>query len=96
MGDVHFIQYLRPHGERTLISIDRPHDIYAKAEEIRGAGYVFECEHLTTGHVSFTIIKADGTSEQDEAIKICMNGPDVPETVDNLINDFHAHLRRTR
>lgn len=79
-----FTQYLRPNGKMVDVFIDRPRDIELKAQEIIAKGFRFECEELTTGHVSLTI----SDDEKDHAIKICMNGPLVPETVDKLIKEF--------
>ena len=55
MGSIPFTQYKLPHGARIEVSINRPEAIAEKAKRIIEAGYRFECEILTTGHVSFTI-----------------------------------------
>lgn len=81
-----FTQYLRPNGRRVEVDIDRPEEIERKAQQIIAAGYVFECEHLSTGHASLTI--ADPEKEEDVAIEVVMNGPDVPAAVDRLVSKF--------
>ena len=88
MPDIPFILYLRPDGRKRAVTIDRPAPIWEKAKAIIEAGYVFECEELTTGHVSFTI--AD--DEKDHAIQLAENGPLVPATVDTLVEEGYAKL----
>lgn len=90
MPDISFTQYLRPDGRPVPVSIDRPADIADKAERICSRGFRFECEHLTTGHVSLTIAGPD----DDEDIEVVANGPDVPEAVDRLVKRFAAKLER--
>lgn len=84
--NIPFTQFLRPHGRRNTIMITFDRVTEAKASLILAAGYQFQCEELTTGHASFTIF--DPTIQEDVAIKICPNGPDVPATVTALIMDF--------
>ena len=80
-----FTQYLRPDGRTKLDEIERPPDIEEKARAIRQLGYVFEMELLMTGVVSFTCCKRD---DQEDCIahELCPNGPEVPGTVDKLVN----------
>jgi hypothetical protein len=81
-----FTQYLRPNGRRADVSITRSPEVEAKAQAIIAAGYWFECEELTTGHVSFTVTDRTG----DVMHEIVMNGPAVPEAVDRLVNRFYG------
>lgn len=76
-----FTQYLRPDGRRTAVEIDRPDDIEQRARRFIEAGGRFECEHLTTGHVSLTAVWKD----EDAAIEVVANGPEVPAAVDRLV-----------
>lgn len=85
MATIPFIQYLRPDGRPTPVAIDRPEHIAKAADNIRAHGFRFECEMLATGYVSFTI----SDEFDDYAIKVCMNGPTVPGTVDSLISSFN-------
>lgn len=91
-----FTQYLRPHGKKTLITIDRPQSVYDKAMKIIEAGYVFEAEVLTTGMVSLTI----GGKHTDVCMELVMNNEAVPAAVDKMINGFNftlaANLDRLR
>lgn len=80
-----FTQFLRPDGERRSISIERSQTIEAKARQIRSAGYFFEAEALHDGTISLTITDPD---EGDVAIELCPNGPEVPEAVDRLVENF--------
>lgn len=84
--DIPFTQYLRPSGRMTEATIARPKDIYDKAMDIIKAGYRFEAEVLTTGHVSMTIANDDG----DQDIEVVDNGPGVPQAVDRMIARFHG------
>jgi len=86
-----FTQYLRPDGRRRSVEIERPEDIERKALQIIQAGYVFECEHLTTGHASFTI--ADPVKGEDVAIEVVPSGPAVPDAVDRLVTAFDPERR---
>jgi hypothetical protein len=91
MKDVPFTQYLRPDGRRAAVTIDRPDYIADKAFAIIAKGFRFECEQLRTGHVSFTVADDDG----DIGIEICMNGVNVPEAVDKLIERVYDELCET-
>ena len=83
---IHFTQYLRPDGRPKSVHINRPQEIETKAKQIFKAGFSFECEHLSTGDVSLTIVNK--AKEEDVAIEIVPNGPDVPKAVDKLIMEF--------
>lgn len=88
MADIPFTQYLRPDGQAVPVSIDRPAEIVTTAERIRERGFRFECEHLTTGHVSLTIAGPD----DDEDIEVVTNGPDVPVAIDRMVKRFAAKI----
>ena len=82
--DIPFTQYLRPLGKPVPVTIDRPHRIADLAEKIIARGFRFECEHLRTGHASFTITDEDG----DADIEVVPNGPEVPSAIDRMIERF--------
>lgn len=84
MSEIPFTQFLRPDGRQVGVSIERPAEISNAALRIIERGYRFECEHLTTGHASFTIAK-DG---EDHDIEVVSNGPDVPPAIDRLVTRF--------
>lgn len=84
MPAIYFTQFMRPNGERKLITIVRPDNISKRADFIVGKGFRFECEVLTTGDASFTI--AD--ENRDYAIEVTANGAGVAEAVDKLISEF--------
>lgn len=86
MPEIKFTQYMRPDGHPIEAFIDRPQAVFDKAEQIIDAGYVFESEHLMTGNVSVTI--SDPDKEEDLAIRIISNGPEVIEAIDDMINSF--------
>ena len=50
-----FTQYLLPNGRRKEVTIEVDQDVAEKARELIAEGLAFECEVLTTGHVSLTI-----------------------------------------
>ena len=83
--DIPFTQYLMPNGRKVAVTIARPKEIYDKAMDIIKAGYCFEVELLTTGHVSMTITDND----DDHDIEVVDNGPEVPMAVDRMITRFH-------
>lgn len=70
-----FTQYLLPHGRRKAAEIERPEDIEAIAQKFIESGGRYECEVLTTGHVSLTAVKEVDGEEDDVAIAICQNEP---------------------
>ena len=76
-----FTQYLLPDGRKRYELVDRPQEIEDIANSFIANGGKFECEILTTGHVSFTACKFD----RDVEIEICTNGPDVLEAIDRLV-----------
>ena len=80
-----FTQYKLPDGRRVEIQIERPTAVAEKAQRIIAAGYVFECEVLRNGEVSFTITDPE---EGDLAFQVCANGSAVPAAVDRLIERF--------
>lgn len=81
-----FIQYLLPDGRRRDISIERDQLTEVKANAILDKGFHFEAEMLRTGDISLTI--HDPENEEDVAIEICKNGPEVLKAVDKLILEF--------
>jgi hypothetical protein len=83
-NEIEFTQYLRPDGRTRKIYIERSEPIVQMARVIQAEGYCFECEELMTGMVSLTI--SDG--EQDVAIEVCQNGPEVVEAVDRMIKEW--------
>ena len=87
-----FTQYLRPDGRTTPVTIDMDEEIERKADKIIEAGYRFECEVLTTGHVSFTI--HDPREVEDVAIKVVPNDETVPVAVRDMIIHFHGILEK--
>ena len=65
--------------------IERTEEVAAKAKEIVNAGFQFECEMLSDYKtVSLTIADDD----EDLAIEVVPNGPDVPPAVDHLVMNF--------
>lgn len=91
--DVAFTQYLRPHGERRPVLIDRSPDIATVAAGLVTAGCRFDIEVLTTGHVSMTIEQDDAEGETHVlAQRVVPNGPEVPTAVDELVMEANGLL----
>jgi hypothetical protein len=88
-----FTQYLRPHGRKRAEEIDRPPEVEALAARFIAAGGRYECEELTTGHVSLTAVYQVDGEDRDVAIEVCANGPAVPERVDKLVRSSVEWLR---
>lgn len=93
MPAVEFTEYVLPNGRRRQVFIDCPDYVAAAAEELHRRGYRFECETLTTGHVSLTIVGPTGPVDEDDegdvAIEVVPNGPSVLDAVDRLILSFN-------
>ena len=82
-----FRQYLLPDGRVREGSVDRPSDVERAAQAFIDYGGRFECEVLTTGHVSLTAAyKVDGEWD-DIAIRLSANGPEVLDAVDDLVKE---------
>ncbi len=85
MPEIPFTQFMYPNGHKVETGIDRPTEVWAKAMALIAQGFRFEAEVLqSSGEISLTI--AD--DEEDLAIQVCPNGPEVETAVDKLIMDF--------
>lgn len=81
-----FIQYMRPDGRPVQVTTESSDEVTALADELIDAGSRFECEVLTTGHVSFTIERDDAEGEVELlAIEVVPNDADIPEAVGRLV-----------
>lgn len=87
-----FTQYILPNGRRREETIERPAEIEAIASRFIESGGKYECEVLTTGHVSLTAVKEVDGEPQDVEIIICNNGPDIPVKVDELVRRSETHI----
>lgn len=80
-----FTQYLMPDGEQRAIWMpDRSTEVNKKAQQIIDALFRFECEVLSTGHVSLTVSDDFG----DYSTRVVRNSPGVALEVDKLILEF--------
>lgn len=80
-----FTQYLRPHGRKAKVSVERPAEVAALAQQFIAMGGWFECEELSTGHASLTACMLVDDEPDDIEIQIVPNGPEVPAAVDRLV-----------
>ena len=86
MPAIEFTQFMRPNGRQVPVKIERPDEIAAMAERLKGAGWRFEVEVLMSGIVSFEICRVDLDGEHVTLVsELCDNGPGVPEVVDRLV-----------
>lgn len=95
-----FTQYLRPHGRPRQIEFETTPDqaaVEAEALRIIAAGYRFECEELSTGDVSLTIVGPDENGDEtDVAIEVVPNGPAVVAAVERLVVQGAAFIERVK
>jgi hypothetical protein len=91
---IYFTQFLRPYGRQKLIKIDRSNEIEKIAEIFIGHGGWFECEVLSDGDVSLTACFKRRNGDNDIAIEIVPNGPEVPLAVDKLLLEVDKFLTR--
>lgn len=89
-NEIPFTQFLRPDGRKREVRIERPTPVARAALRLIEAGYRFECEELSTGHASLTVV--DPKDEVDIAIEVVPNGPEVPGAVDRLVKMALDHL----
>jgi len=79
-----FTQYLKPDGRKRMMRFGVLGESAVAARKVLDAGLQFECEILTTDEVSLTVF--DDEIEEDIAIEVCPNGPDVDAAIVRLIN----------
>ena len=93
MMSIPFTQILLPNGRRREIIIDRSEEIEKMAHDIIDNGYRFEAEILTTGEVSFEVLKDMNDGPGILGSDICNNELGVGEVVDKLVkNAFEAMM----
>jgi hypothetical protein len=91
--DVPFTQYLMPNGRRENVTLSVDGETYPKARQILDAGYRFEVEMLSDMNtVSATIF--DPEKEEDVAICLAPNGPEVPARIKAMILKFNIPAKR--
>jgi hypothetical protein len=88
-----FTQYLRPDGRKRGVEIDMLQEVEDLAERFIAAGGRYECEELTPGHASLTAVYEVDGEDQDIAIEVCSNGPEVPERVEKLVRRSILRLK---
>ena len=80
-----FTQYVPPNGMQVPVLFDASEEIERKAHELIAAGYSFGVEALSTGIISITC----SIDDEDIAIQLSQNGPDILERVDAMVNDAY-------
>lgn len=82
-----FTQYKFPNGHRVPIDIDMPDEIERKARDLVESNWSFEIEI----NPDTQIVHMDCCNyERALANRICRNGPQVPQKVQDLVNDAHT------
>jgi len=81
---IKFTQFLRPDGRQKVVYIDLDSATEELAMKIVEEGYRFEVEELSTGQISMSISNDD----EDAALRVCNNGPEVPLTIVKMITEF--------
>ena len=88
-----FTQYLRPDGRTRRVTIERPPDIEALAQQCLAAGVRFEVEELTTGEASLEAVLTERDGEIESlSLQVVPNGPPVIEATDCLIREAAAQI----
>lgn len=77
-----FTQYLRPDGRQIMVQAPMPTGYDVRVEAILDHGWEFECEVLTSGHVSLTV------SDGDEDVAGPFIGPNDDEAVMNNLKQL--------
>ena len=90
---VPFTQYTLPHGAMRDVITHVPAAMFEKVQSILDAGYVFECEVLSTGIVSLTITDRD---VDDFICVLAHNNRDVLTKVQQMIADFDVDKANAR
>lgn len=94
MKEIYFTQYLYPHGIPRRVFVERPDEVAEKAAAVTKAGYEFEAD-MNPRTMICTFSVADKEKGEDIMMRACINGPDVPNTVDELVNAVHEELSRS-
>lgn len=90
MGSVEFTQYLRPDGRKRIVSVDLADEYSSKAKILKEKGCQFEIEELMNGMIHMDCIYDD----EPLSNKLCQNGPDVVNKVEELIVDSFQALKK--
>lgn len=85
LGRVPVTQFLRPNGRQVDVWTDRPTAIAEKAQKLIDAGYRFESEVLTTGHVHVDVSKPDDDGPLANFVR--PNGPGVGDAFDVMVEE---------
>ena len=87
MRSIYFTQYMRPSGAKKSNSIERPDDIADMADALVKIGMTFSIEVLSTGVIAMYC--EDPCDEDTSYMRLCDNGPEVLEAVDELIREAY-------
>ena len=82
-----FTQYLLPNGRKRATSIDVDEETKKLAQQFMDAGGYFECEILSTEDISLTACFDQPDGDNDIAVEVVQNGPDVIKAVQKLVRN---------
>lgn len=86
--EIAFTQFLMPNGRPKQVTINRPDAIATLAKGLIDQGCRFEIEMLPTGEISMECLKG----KRILAGELCPNGPQVPLSVDKIIQEAVVNL----
>ena len=87
-----FTQYLRPNGEKRAVTISMTATVEHWAHWFIAAGGRYECEEMRTGEISLTAVHEVEGEDQDIAIVLCRNDPNIRNAVEELVRRSIAWL----
>lgn len=92
---IDFIEFVPPKGRQRPLQISVPDDIGKMARDIENDGERrFECETLSTGHISLTICGENDDGDQDDLdIEIARSQLTRDGALAALIKRFHARIK---
>ena len=82
MKEIKFKQFLFPDGREKEVTIERPEPIADRAGVLQDNGFLLEIEN-NNGQIWMSCVNHETEVSFDRFVS---NGPEVPESVDSMIN----------
>lgn len=99
MPTIPFTQFLRPSGKTKDTWIEMSDEVELLARRFIEAGGSYTSEMLHDGEVSLCAVfkpDPDDLEPTDIACVIAMNGPDIPDAVEQLIRESFDYLQKIK